>query len=136
MAIYFSEIFKVKTLARAKAVILTDEGPGADSETRWQQETPYLMELIGQMIGLETDTLVLDYRCGIGRPAKATIEASGCSVIGVDISAEMRAMARGYVGSERFLAASPSQFDRLVQAGLGGRPQSRFGCCALFRAGQ
>ncbi len=102
----------------ARAVILTNEGEGADTETRWRLETPYVLELLSGALKLGPDSLVLDYGCGIGRMAKAIIEASGCSVIGVDISAAMRTMAHTYVGSERFLAVSPAQFDLLVASGL------------------
>ena len=71
-----------------------------------------------QTFSLRSDTVVLDYGCGIGRMAKALIEASGCSVIGVDISASMRRLAIDYVQSDRFLAVSPGQFDTLVRVGL------------------
>ena len=102
----------------AREIILTNEGEGADTETRWRVETPYVLALLSGALKLGPESLVLDYGCGIGRMAKAMIEASGCSVIGVDISAPMRTMAQAYVGSERFLAVSPAQFDLLVAAGL------------------
>jgi SAM-dependent methyltransferase len=115
---YYPEVFDAPDIERAKAIILTEEGPGADSESRWTAETPYVLELLQRAFGLGPDMLVLDYGCGIGRMAKAMIAASGCSVIGVDISPSMRAIAADYVGSERFLAVSPAQFDTLVAAGL------------------
>jgi SAM-dependent methyltransferase len=115
---YYPDVFDVADIARAKKIILTEEGPGADTETRWAVETPYVMELIGGAFALRPEMLVLDYGSGIGRIAKAMIAASGCSVIGVDISPSMRALALDYVGSERFVALSPAQFDRLVAAGL------------------
>jgi SAM-dependent methyltransferase len=118
MALYYPEIFNVADIHAAKDVILTNEGPGADTETRWSIETPYVMSLIAGALALTTDTLVLDYGCGIGRMAKAMIEATGCSVIGVDISASMRMLANDYVASERFTALSPQQFDRLASSGL------------------
>jgi len=117
-ALYYPEVFDVSGLDHAKQIILTEEGPGADTETRWARETPYVMELLGGAFPLRADLLVLDYGCGIGRIAKAMIEASGCSVIGVDISASMRKLAGDYVGSDRFTAVSPDQFDVLVAAGL------------------
>jgi cyclopropane fatty-acyl-phospholipid synthase-like methyltransferase len=67
---------------------------------------------------LRPDTVVLDYGCGIGRVAKAMIEAFGCTVIGVDISRNMRRLAEDYVDSERFAAVAPQQFDTMVRAGL------------------
>ena len=115
---YNPEVFNVADMKQAKEIILTNEGPGANSETRWAFETPYLVELMLQTFSLRSDMVVLDYGCGIGRMAKALIEASGCSVIGVDISASMRRLAIDYVQSDRFLAVSPGQFDTLVRVGL------------------
>lgn len=114
---YFPEIFDIPTVEQAKQIILTNEG-GADSETRWQTETPYVMELILRAFTLGPDMVVLDYGCGIGRLARALIDASGCSVIGVDISQSMRRLARDYVGSDRFIAVSPTQYDMMTHAGL------------------
>jgi ubiquinone/menaquinone biosynthesis C-methylase UbiE len=117
-ATYYPEIFNTGNMKSAKGIILTDEGPSADTDTRWALETPYVMELVSQAFGLRSDMLVLDYGCGIGRMAKAMIDASGCSVIGVDISPNMRVLAGDYVRSDRFLAVSPGQFDILVAGGL------------------
>ncbi len=118
VARYYPEIFDAADLKRAKEIILTDEGPGADSETRWSLETPYVMEVMDQALGLNADMVVLDYGCGVGRLAKAMIEAKGCAVIGLDISARMRDLARDYVASDRFITMSPGQFDLMVGAGL------------------
>src|ERR1700674_5707168 len=77
---YFPEIFNVADEKRAREIILTSEGEGADSATRWALETPYLIEL--------------------------------------DTSPSMRKLAQDYVGSDRFIVASPAQLDALVTAGL------------------
>jgi SAM-dependent methyltransferase len=115
---YFPGIFEVKDLEAAKAIILTDEGLGADTATRWELETPYVARLISQHLNLEPGTLLLDYGCGIGRLARPLIEQFGCHVIGVDISASMRVLAPTYVNDERFSIVSPAQFDALVEKGL------------------
>jgi len=114
---YNPDIFSVGDVAAAKAIILTDE-EGVDSGTRWQIETPYLAELIGQELAPRPEQVVVDYGCGIGRLAKEMIERFGCTVIGVDISANMRALAAAYVGSERFFACAPVMLDELVARGL------------------
>jgi len=114
---YNPDIFSVGDVAAAKAIILTDE-EGVDSGTRWQIETPYLAELIGQELAPRPEQVVVDYGCGIGRLAKEMIERFGCTVIGVDISANMRALAAAYVGSERFFACAPAMLDELVARGL------------------
>jgi SAM-dependent methyltransferase len=115
---YFPEVFETADLAAAKAIILTDEGPGADTQTRWEQETPYVLELIAEHLAPRPGMVVLDYGCGVGRLAKPLIETFGCHVIGVDISAAMRALSVDYVRDERFLAVSPTQFDALIAHGL------------------
>ena len=61
---------------------------------------------------------MLDYGCGIGRIAKELIDRTGCSVVGVDISSQMRALASQYVRSERFMACSPEMLDSLLWGGL------------------
>jgi SAM-dependent methyltransferase len=116
--VYFPDIFEARTETAAKRIILTSEGPGADTDTRWALETPYVLELIEAALHPNADMVVLDYGCGIGRIAKAMIEAWGCRVIGVDISQSMRQLAKDYVGSDRFSAASPQGFDQLVTDGL------------------
>ena len=115
---YYPEIFSKPDLDSAKQIILTDEGPGAGTEARWATETPYVLGLIERAVGLRQDMVVLDYGCGVGRMAKAMIEASGCSVIGLDISDDMLRLAVDYVGSDRFIAVTPAQFDTLCRAGL------------------
>ncbi len=113
---YDPEVFDAKTMEYARAIILTGEGSTTDE--RWQTETPYLRDLIGRSITLTPETLVIDYGCGVGRMAKALIEAFGCRVLGVDISAKMRALAVDYVGSDRFSACTPDVLDVMAQHGL------------------
>ena len=116
---YYPEIFSgVVDEDDAKRVILTSEGPDADTATRWAVETPYVLELANNALSLRPGMVVLDYGCGIGRVAKAMIEACDCSVIGLDISAKMLTLARDYVRSDRFIPVLPSQFDILLGAGL------------------
>jgi SAM-dependent methyltransferase len=116
--LYYPQVFSAKDVEHAKSIILTNEGPGAETQTRWAAETPHMLEVISHAIELRPDRVVLDYGCGIGRLSKAMIDASGCTVIGVDISPSMLTLARDYVGSDRFMAVSPEQFDLLVGAGL------------------
>jgi SAM-dependent methyltransferase len=105
--VYRPEIFNVGDLDGAKSIILTPER-GRTTDERWTLETPYLADLIAMQTRLGPDSVVLDYGCGIGRMSKALIEKTGCRAIGADISNEMRAMAPGYVGSERFIACEPA----------------------------
>jgi SAM-dependent methyltransferase len=115
-ATYFPEVFDVANLDQAKQIILTSEH--STTAQRWETETPYVAELICQLIKLGPTSLVLDYGCGIGRMAKELIARQNCCVIGVDISASMRALAPGYVASERFVICSPGMIGMMVRGGL------------------
>lgn len=113
---YDPSCFDVATVEQARTIILTPQGSTTDA--RWAQETPYQVALAADHLPLTEDSTVLDYGCGIGRLARELIAEFGCSVVGVDISAGMRAMASEYVASERFQAVSPEELDALVEAGL------------------
>src|SRR4051794_32924836 len=113
---YNPEIFSVGDVRDAKAIILTAENSTTD--TRWEQETPYLSSLIASQQKITADTVVLDYGCGIGRMAKALIDQYGCRVVGVDISPSMRSLSVGYVNSDRFFACSPLMLKLLIVNGL------------------
>jgi autotransporter strand-loop-strand O-heptosyltransferase len=115
---YRPEIFDAADMQRAKQIVLTNEGPGDDTETRWRTETPYLMKLLSQNLQLRSEMTILDYGCGVGRMAKAIIDAASCRVIGIDISENMRRLAENYVQSDQFVAVSPRQFDSMVRGGL------------------
>jgi SAM-dependent methyltransferase len=95
---YNAGIFDVADLDGARRIILTPEG-GQTTDQRWNCETPYLTGLIADNLKLTAGSVVVDYGCGVGRLAKELISRHGCRVIGVDISANMRALADRYVGS-------------------------------------
>lgn len=97
--------FDVSCTAEAKQIILTPEDSTTDE--RWAKETPYLGGLMGRHLDLTFSSSVLDYGCGIGRMAKDLIARHGCSVVGVDTSMNMRALAPTYVLSDRFVACHP-----------------------------
>lgn len=114
---YNPKIFDVADEQAARRIILTTEG-GVGTDLRWENETPYLAELISQKLQLQGGQLVLDYGCGIGRMAKALIERTGCQVLGVDISTDMRGLAPAYVASALFSVVSRRMFEVLVAKGL------------------
>jgi len=110
-ATYNPAVFDVANLQDAQRIILTPEA-GLTTDERWQTETPYLAALIAENLQLAEGSVVIDYGCGVGRLAKELISRSGCRVVGVDISANMRALAEAYVGSERFSVCAPEELDR------------------------
>ena len=87
---YNPDIFRVRNLDEARRIILTNEGL-ADTDERWRKETPALVAGLCRELNLRKNQLLLDYGCGVGRLARELC-ALGCSVIGVDISPEMRTM--------------------------------------------
>jgi 2-polyprenyl-3-methyl-5-hydroxy-6-metoxy-1,4-benzoquinol methylase len=113
---YNPSVFDVDDLAQAMGIILTPEGQ--TTESRWNTETPYVADLIGQAINITPDSVILDYGCGVGRMAKALIARHGCRVVGVDISPSMRTLAALYVGSDRFSVCTPEMLDAIVEQGV------------------
>jgi cyclopropane fatty-acyl-phospholipid synthase-like methyltransferase len=113
---YNPGVFAVGSIEQAMTIILTPEG--ATTAERWRNETGYLVDLMESRLKLDSGSVVLDYGCGIGRIAKELIRRTQCTVLGVDISPEMRVLAPQYVQSDLFSACSPEVLDSLTQAGL------------------
>mgnify|MGYP003589162208 FL=1 len=111
--LYNPKIFDTNSIEDAKRIILTKEG-GWDSEERWDKETLFLIDLIGDFFKLDSTMTLLDYGCGIGRLSKGLIEKFNCKAVGVDISESMRQKAVEYVNSENFQAISPEQLEKFV----------------------
>lgn len=105
-ATYAPEVFNVRNFEQARQIILTDED-NLNSAERWEREAPYLVELMAGL-GLNADSIVLDYGCGVGRLSRALIDKYGCHVVGADTSWAMQKLALEYVGSPKFMACDPS----------------------------
>jgi 2-polyprenyl-3-methyl-5-hydroxy-6-metoxy-1,4-benzoquinol methylase len=114
---YHPAIFDVRNIEQARQIILTSEG-GTGTEERWRTETPYIADLIREATDITADSILIDYGCGIGRLAKELIARHGCRVVGVDISASMRALAIEYVQSDRFFACAPEMLGALALRGF------------------
>jgi tetratricopeptide (TPR) repeat protein/ADP-heptose:LPS heptosyltransferase len=114
---YNPKIFDKKDLEEAKKIILTNER-NITSEDRWENETPYLIESISNKISLTSESVIVDFGCGIGRLSREIIEKFGAKVVGVDISAQMREHATKYVNSANFQAVSPAQFKNMIFQGM------------------
>jgi SAM-dependent methyltransferase len=125
---YSPAIFHANDLETAKTIILNPM-PDMTTDERWEVETQNLVEELGRVMKLGTESLILDYGCGIGRVANALIERYGCSVVGVDISAEMRRFAVDYVKSDRFLACEPAALDPMIAEGF--RATGAYACWVL-----
>lgn len=116
-ALYNPNVFRVPDVQSAREIILTTEND-ATTDRRWEIETPYMVDLIQREIAPAPGSLIIDFGCGIGRLAKLLIERCQCSVLGVDISPDMRALAPHYVESENFSVVSPALFRQMVNNGL------------------
>lgn len=117
IANYISNFFETDDPKRARELILTNNY-SMSSEERWEKETPYLTERLTNALTPTSQSILLDFGCGIGRLAKAMIEKHGCQIIGLDISDSMRRMAREHVSSDRFQALGPDDLDRALDTGL------------------
>ena len=114
---YSPAIFHTSNLEAAKAVILNPV-PDMTTDQRWEVETQNLVAALAGVMKLDKQSRILDYGCGIGRVAKALIDRYDCSVVGVDISAEMRQLAVEYVKSDRFTVCEPADLDRMIAEGF------------------
>jgi SAM-dependent methyltransferase len=117
---YDPTVFDVGSMEEARSVAL-NPGRVRPPEELWGVETEYLMDIVDAYLP-PRDATALDFGCGPGRLAKPLIERKNWSVLGVDISPRMAALATEYVKSERFLVCNPTTFDQLL----------RFGVCADF----
>jgi SAM-dependent methyltransferase len=104
---YSPRIFDVTSMDEAKRIILTSRT--GQTEERWKKETPYLVSLIDKTIPISSDSIVLDYGCGVGRMSKVLIDKYRCFVVGVDISPSMRKLSVEYVNSDHFIAIAPAE---------------------------
>lgn len=107
--IYDPSVFSVKSAEEAKRVILTTPA-SVDHAAYWERCTAATGDILVRELVIGPDSVVLDFGCGIGRLAKHLIERTGCRVLGVDISAEMRQLAVDYVQSDRFTPISSEAF--------------------------
>src|SRR5262249_52605780 len=102
--------FDQKTVTGAREIILTV--PPEIADEFWPRSTAATGDLIIEAMKPTAEDVLLDFGCGIGRVAKELIGRTGCRVVGVDISADMRRHALDYVASDRFSVMSSEEFDQ------------------------
>lgn len=115
-ATYDPRVFNVNDIAQAMAIIMTPEG--STTADRWENETPYLADLIAEEFSITANSLLLDYGCGIGRMSHELIKRHNCRIVGVDISPSMRALSVVYTRTDRFMSCSHEMLEGLVARGL------------------
>ena len=114
---YLSNFFEVSNIEEAKQKILTPEN-GVTTEERWQKETIPLVNMLLNKLQISEGNTVIDYGCGIGRISKDLLEKINCTVVGVDISKSMRALAEFYCNSETFMSCSTTSLKNLTNTGF------------------
>ncbi len=98
---YFAEVFYPRDLEAAKQTVLP---PDPADPGKFKNETEFLISFIKTRRLIKPGARVLDFGCGMGRVAKALIDAFECRVVGTDISLAMRHFAEEYVASPQFEA--------------------------------
>lgn len=115
---YNPKVFDVDNVQEAKNIILTPEA-GMKTDERWELETQFLAKDIADFFsGLDENSVVIDYGCGIGRLSRELINKFNCKVIGVDISESMRKLSSEYVKSDKFEVISPTDLRQKMLDGL------------------
>jgi ubiquinone/menaquinone biosynthesis C-methylase UbiE len=97
---YNPNFFIPENLDHAKNIILTPED--SDVLSRWEKETEWMSKIIDCSMNITSNSVVLDWGCGIGRISKILIEKYKCQVVGVDLQPKMLEYARNYVNSDLF----------------------------------
>lgn len=93
---YIKEVFDVTTFEHAKHVVLTSD---PDNPKKFENETNFLIDIIQEQNTINSDSIVLDFGCGMGRVSKGLIDKFKCKVIGLDISDSMLTFARLYTAN-------------------------------------
>jgi len=91
---YITQAFDVFSLEQAKNVVLC---PDPKNPNKFQHETDFVVDWLKKNTKISSDSVVLDYGCGMGRIAKSLISRVGCRVIGLDISYSMLMYAMVYM---------------------------------------
>lgn len=95
---YIKEVFDVSTFDHAKNVVLT---PDPNNPSKFENETNFLVDTIAKQNIISSESIVLDFGCGMGRVSKKLIEKFNCNVIGTDISNSMLTFANLYVAKPK-----------------------------------
>lgn len=102
---YIKEVFDVTTFEHAKHVVLTSD---PDNPKKFENETNFLIDIIQEQNIVKSDSIVLDFGCGMGRISKGLIDKFNCKVIGLDISDSMLTFARLYTANVQKFQATKS----------------------------
>ena len=96
---YVKEAFNPITLEDAMHVVLTSD---PENPSKFVDETNKLIHVILDAGIITSDSVVLDFGCGMGRISKELVDRVGCTVHGLDQSQVMLDHAITYVNSDKF----------------------------------
>ncbi len=108
---YDNTRFKSDSKKRLAEIILT----GA-TEERWIKETPIFAKKIIEQLKIDQNSTILDFGVGIGRLAKAILEQTNCTIIGVDISQDMLRESIEYVSHPNYIPMRLEAFAKMRKA--------------------
>jgi len=94
-------------MKHARSIILTSEDSTTDA--RWEYETCWTLKMCETFTDITSNSIVLDWGCGVGRLSKALIDKFGCQVVGVDLEPKMLDFAKDYVNNNRFSAITRTE---------------------------
>jgi len=97
---YNPNFFIPNNLDHAKQLILT--GEDTTTSSRWDQETLWISKTIDSFMDINSNSVILDWGCGIGRISKVLTDTYGCKVVGVDLQLKMLEYAKEYVNNDLF----------------------------------
>jgi len=106
---YIKETFDVTTFPQAKNVVLSDD---PDNPNKFNEETEFLVNAIRDFNIVTSQSVILDFGCGMGRVAKKLIETFDCNIFGTDISPSMLQFANIYVSKPKQFKTSKSYTDK------------------------
>ena len=116
---YNKAVFDVVDMEQGLGMALSPNDKLSTKE-RDAKETPVLIDMIKQL-DFDKSGFIVDFGSGTGRLAKEMVNL-GYDVIGVDISPSMRHLSVEYVNNQdKFIAVSPTQFQKLIDHGLKGK---------------
>jgi cyclopropane fatty-acyl-phospholipid synthase-like methyltransferase len=108
---YNPNFFTPSSVEHAKQIILTPEDQTVD--LRWKLETEWTVKTLDALFELDSNSVVLDWGCGIGRLSKEIIDRFDCEVIGVDIDQKMLDYAVDFVKSSKF---TPLPYNKFMES--------------------
>jgi 2-polyprenyl-3-methyl-5-hydroxy-6-metoxy-1,4-benzoquinol methylase len=96
---YYVNVFNPQSIEHAKAICLT---PDKRNPNKFEEETNFFVNWLIDQELVSSESMVLDFGCGVGRVSKKLLEKTNCKVMGMDISDGMLSCAVKYIDNIDF----------------------------------